>query len=77
MEKAEQWQLIESIAVIDIDTSLTLYKPSCNYKSMPVRIEMGFESRIVYLNAQGEQAQLQNYTPHPGTLPANQLLREK
>jgi len=42
----EEQHLVSSIAVIDIDPALALYRPSCNSPAMPVRIEMGFESRI-------------------------------
>jgi hypothetical protein len=38
---------VESVAVVDIDAGLALFRPSCNGLAMPVRIEMGFESRAV------------------------------
>jgi len=55
---------VESIAVIDIDPSLGFFKPNCILITMPVRIEMGFESRVTFLNAQRSEIQLQNNHTH-------------
>lgn len=44
MEQETEQKLIESVVVVEIDPTLTLFKPSCIHLPMPVRIEMGFES---------------------------------
>lgn len=43
-EQETEERLIEAVVVVDIDPTLTLFKPSCIHLPMPVRIEMGFES---------------------------------
>ena len=43
-ESPESERIVETILVIDIDPSLSLFKPTCKYPPMPARIEMGHQS---------------------------------
>ena len=70
-------RLVENILVIDIDPSLTLFKPNCKYASIPARVEMDLQSRTHLLTPQRQQIQPQNHTHHPRNLPTSRILRKK
>lgn len=69
----EDTLLVESLAVVDIDPSLALFRPSCSYPSMPVRVEMGFESWAFHWTPHSP-ASLKNTPTCTRTLPTSQLL---
>lgn len=37
-------RLVETMLVVDIDPSLTLFRPNCKNGPMPARVEMGLQS---------------------------------
>ena len=45
LEKDNLSRLVESVAVIDIDPCLNLFRPNCTLIGMAGRIEMAYESR--------------------------------
>ena len=45
LEKDENIRLVESVAVIDIDPCLNLFRPNCTLIGMAGRIKMAYEYR--------------------------------
>ena len=43
-EKRECDKVVEAMLVIDIDPSLSLFKPNCTFEPIPARVEMGLQS---------------------------------
>lgn len=43
-EQPENERIVETILVVDIDPSLSLFRPTCTFLPMPVRVEMGLKS---------------------------------
>lgn len=43
-EKQECDKVIEAMLIIDLDPSLSLFKPNCTFEPILARIEMGLQS---------------------------------
>lgn len=76
-ESPESERIVETILVIDIDPSLSLFKPTCKYPPMPARIEMGFQSWTSRITSQGFQNKCQNTSPCTWHLSPGHLLLEE
>jgi len=51
-EQPENERIVETLLVVDIDPSLTLFKPTCTFGPMPVRVEMGLKSWTPHINSE-------------------------
>ena len=76
-EQSDNERIVETILVVDIDPSLTLFKPTCTFLSMPVRVEMGLKSRTHLLTSQGTQIKFKDHPSRTRPSTSDWLLLKK